>query len=140
MESSLSRITREYGDRYSIDGECGFLNGMEVNACYIPSIDTIIDYMADYQNPKEVVGSAMFKLDSDYCIFLTDTRDRNLMEVYEKNKKEADLLSDKLWKINTEDYDCGSCSATAATLSMAFFVVFKQTYREWRMSLANKDK
>ena len=84
---------------------------------------------------KDVVGAALFKIENDHCLFFTDSNDPNLKRVYQENKRQADGLAAKLWKLNDEKYDCQLSHVTASVLSGSFEVVFGQLYGEWRHSL-----
>jgi len=90
-----------------------------------------------YGNSKEIVGSALFKIERDYNISLTNSNDSNLQRIYEIHKQKADGLAEKLWKLNNEEFDLFWTHITAIVLSGSFELTFGQLYGRWRKSFAN---
>jgi len=132
----ITKIRRKYSPKYSIDGKVATIQGKQIHVDYLPTIDAMLEANNRYEHPKEVVGSALFKIERDQCLFLTDSKDPNLQRVYESHQKEADELADRLWKMNTEEFYYQWSHAQAKVLSVSFATVFGQTYGDWRKSLA----
>ncbi|MBI5398822.1 hypothetical protein HZB03_05130 [Candidatus Woesearchaeota archaeon] len=134
----ISRILRKYSPKYksSIDGEVATVQGKRIHVDYLPTIDAMLEAKARYKHPREVVGAALFKIERDKCIFLTESRDPDLQRVYEVHQREANELADKLWEMNTEEFDYQLTHAIATVLSGSFAAVFGQSYGDWRKSLA----
>ncbi len=130
------KILGRYSSKYSIDGEVAAIQGRRIHIDYLPTIDAMLEANAIYEHPREVVGAALFKIELDQCIFLTDSKDQNLQKVYGAHQREADELADKLWKMNTVEFDYQWTHVIAAVLSGSFATVFSQTYGDWRKSLA----
>ena len=127
--SKTQRIIAKYSSQYPIQEEVAIINGQRVHVDYLPTIDAILE------QEKEVVGAALYKVELDQCLFLTDTRDLNLQDIYSIHQKQADKLADKLLKLNTEEFPCQWTHTHAAILSGSFGLVFGQTYGNWRKSL-----
>ena len=130
------RILVKYSSKYSIDGKVATVQGKRIHINNLPTIDAMLEANDRYKQPKEVVGAALFKIERDQCIFLTDSTDPNLQRVYEAHQREADELADRLWKMNTEEFDYQWTHVHAQVLSTSFATVFGQTYGDWRKSLA----
>lgn len=129
------KIKKKYSDKYKINGELTKINGKNIHIDYLPSIDEMINATNIYKNPREIVGSALYKIEKDECLFLTDITDFNLERVYNSNKREADALAKRLYILNTEEFDYQMSHTLAAVLLGSFASVFGQTYGEWRRSL-----
>lgn len=82
------------------------------------------------KNAKEIVGSAMYKIDQDCCIFLT-ANDKNLTKIYNNNKGKADELAKRILEITKTKYDF----ADPRLLSSCFNKAYNKTYGQWRRSL-----
>lgn len=132
-----SRIIQKYSPKYSIEDEVVVINERRVNIDYLPTIDLMLDAQKKYKNPEDVVGAALFKIDKDQCIYLTDTNDANLQRNYELHKKNGIELGRKLWKLNSEEFDNQLTHVTAKILSGSFHTVFGKFYGEWRKNLSN---
>ena len=130
-----SRIAEMYSDKYSIEGQTFTFKSRRIHLHYLPSLDAIIEASAGYDKPMETVGAALFKIEKDHCIFLTDTRDPNLERLYAIHEKEADELAQRLWKINSEEFDMYFSHRTAMVLAGSFEAAFGRTYGDWRHSL-----
>lgn len=134
----LNKIISKYSGKYPIKGEVATVQGKQICIDYLPTLDLMLEATQIYKKPLEpleIVGGALFKIDHDYCIFLTDTKDPVLQLVYSANQINANALADKLWKLNTEEFDYQLTNILATVLSDSFAIVFDQTYGNWRRSL-----
>jgi hypothetical protein len=129
------RIIQNYSEKYKIEDEIAIINRRQVHIDYIPSLDAILEAGKSYENPEEVVGAALFKIEKDHCIFLTDSWDRNMSKIYDSHRKEADEMAKRLWEINSKDFDLQFTHCTAAVLAGSFEIAFDKTYGTWRLSL-----
>ncbi len=134
-EDRRRRIVQKYSSKYSIEDEVFTLEDRRIHIDYLPTIDVLLEAKQKYSSPKEVVGGALFKIEKEHTIFLTDTNDSNLQRNYRAHKKNADNLADKLWVLNSEEFDNQLTHVTATILSGAFHTVFGQFYGDWRKSL-----
>jgi len=64
-----------------------------------------------------------------------DPNDPYLKELYSIHEEKADKLAEKLWDLNSKEFDNQWTHITATVLSGAFEAVFKETYGAWRESL-----
>jgi len=133
-EDRTAKIIRMYSSKYDINGEVVEFNGQRVHVDYLPSIDEMVSACSEYEEPLETVGAALFKIEKDHCLFLTDSNDPALKRIYEARQREADKLAGKLWRL-TEEFDYQFSHVLAIVLSGAFATVFGITYGEWRRSL-----
>ena len=130
------KILKKYSTKYKIKKEVVNIKGKRVHMDYLPTIDAMLEANKEYSHAKEVIGGALYKLESDHCIFFTDTQDTNLKRVYKAHQREANIEAKKLWKLNTEEFDCQWTHVHARILSGSFEAVFGQTYGSWRESLS----
>jgi|SRR3989338_288852 len=138
-DKNRAKILQRYAGKYNIDGEVATVKGRRVNIEYLPSLDTILESIKAYEKPAEVVGAALYKIEKDQRISLTDISDKNLRKVYEIHQKSADELANRLLKLTTEDFNYQWTHILAIILSGSFEVVFGQTYGAWRKSLSQKN-
>jgi len=129
------RIIEKYSHKFNIKGEVATFLGKRIHVDYLPTLDVMCEAKIGLRCPEEVVGSALFKIEKDYCIFLTDSRDPKLERIYDLNRTEADPLAERLWKLNTDEFDNQWTHVTAAILAGSFATVFGKTYGDWRKSL-----
>jgi hypothetical protein len=129
-DDNTRRIIDKYSSKYPIDGEVVTVQEKKVHVDYLPTIDAIL------KEDKEVVGAALYKVEKDQCLFLTDRNDPNLQDIYSIHRKKADNLADKLFKLNTEEFPVQWTHVHASILSGSFATVFNQTYGDWRESLS----
>jgi len=129
------KILKTYSKKYKIKKDIVKIAGCKVHLDYLPVIDAMLKANENYSMPQKVVGGALYKIERDCCIFLTDSRDPNLKRVYEANQKKADTEAEKLWKLVTEEFDYQMTHTMAQVLSGSFATVFGQTYGDWRKSL-----
>jgi len=130
-----SRIVKKYSNKYSIENEVFTFEGKKIHIDYLPTIDALLDAKEQYDSPREVIGAALFKIEEEHTLFLTDTNDSDLQRNYRTYKNNADDLASKLWNLNSEEFDNQFTHATARILSGAFHAVFGQFYGDWRKSL-----
>ena len=134
----ISRIIQDYSGKYNIEEEVVTVQGRRVHVTYLPTIDAMLEAVDEYEHPKEVVGAALFKIEEEYCLFLTDSNDPNLRKMYVDHKEGAIKVGNELWRLVDEEYEDQWTHITAAILSGSFEVVFRQFYGDWRRSLAEK--
>ncbi len=141
-EDRRRRIIKKYSSKYSIKNEVITYGpgGRKIHIDYLPTIDMLLKAKEKYFSPQEVVGAALFKLELDHCIFLTDLYDANLHKNYQTHKEKADTLAERLWELNSEEFDNQFTHVTARILSGAYHTVFEQFYGDWRKSLQQKDR
>jgi hypothetical protein len=134
----MNRIIQDYSGKYNVEGEVVTVQGRQVHIDYLPTIDAMLEAVGEYEHPKEVVGAALFRIESKHRLFLTKTDDPNLRKIYVKHMPEAEKLVSELWRLNDKEYANQFAQVTAAILSGSFEVVFGQLYGAWRRSLAEK--
>ena len=110
-------------------------NRRQIHIGYLPALDAMLEAISRYENPREVIGAALFKIEADHCLFLTDTDDINLRKVYAEHREDADKVASELWRLIDEEYPNQWTHASAAILAGSFEVVFGQTFGAWRESL-----
>jgi hypothetical protein len=135
LEDDVARqIVKDYLSRYGFNEKgMAIVNGKTVHPHYLPTVDVMLQENRKHKNAKEIVGSALFKIDDDHVLFLTDTNDTNLRSLYLRNKERADPVADELWSLGKE-YDLFWSHNTAIVLASSFGFTFNQSYKNWRMS------
>lgn len=131
----ISRIRSKYSRKYRIEGEAATIRGRKVHIDYLPTIDMMLEAKKRYAHSKEVVGAALFKIENDECLFLTDSNDIKLRHLYAVHNKDAKDLASRLLKLNTEEFDYQWTHVLAQVLGGSFSTVFNQSYGDWRKSL-----
>jgi hypothetical protein len=143
-------IVRKYSGKYEITSEGGpvvrgkevpkvvaRVNGKKVNVDYLPSLDLMLDAQKTYENPLEVVGAAIFKMDNDKILFLVDDDDPRLQAVYERNRADADKLASELWRLHTQEFNYQFTEYIPLATTFSFALAFGRSYEAWRRSLAD---
>lgn len=133
----MIKIREKYGKKYEIKDDLTTISEIEVNIDYLPTVDFLLKAKKRYKKPEEVVGAAFFKIEKDDCIFLTDSKDKNLQRVYNSHRKSADRLAKELTKLNTMEFEYSTVNQVAAVLNTSFYVVFGKTFGNWKRSLEN---
>jgi len=134
-QDRTNRTIENYSARYQIDGEVATIDGRRIHVDYLPTLDAMLEAKGKYENALEVIGAALYKIEVDHCIFLTERNDPNLERVYQANSTGADEMADRLWKLTTEEYEHVWTHVIAKVLSGSFEVAFGQFLGNWRRSL-----
>ena len=133
----ISKIIQDYSREYNIKGVVATVQGRQVHIDYLPTIDAMLGAIEEYECPLEVVGAALFKIEKDCCLFLTNSKDPNLKRMYVNHKEDADKVASELWRLVDREYEIQMTHVIATILSGSFELAFGQLYGTWRRLLAD---
>ena len=135
QEKNTQRIIEDYKDSYQILEETFYVGERKLHVDYLPTYDLFEQTKKISDEAREIAGAALYKVELEHTLFLTDPTNKRMGENYSKHEKDANSLADKLWDSVNEKYPNQWTHTSAMILGGSFELAFKETLYTWRMSL-----